>query len=463
MTARTWFEQSGEFDLALERWETLPAAQKTFNSFRVMIQKEFAKHNKHDKQTAKGTGRGLANSITAAEEAEIQAMAMAEFVNAVTAQTNAQMEKMMEMFKEAMSAKPSGVSPNTTFTHPKCPHCSRRHPKPDDCWELEKNASKRPKNWKPVAERKKKCGEEKSSEQWRPGKVEINKLTKGFTYLVTSGLSPPPPKRPDPPPTSSDQKADCFPQGVDCCIKAVLPPPLSKVSKKWARRVNKWKERRKKRVEEEALLDSAATSSFTQSGQGLQLTGKSDKFVRAANGGLMKAESTALFGLSKLRTGAREALVVPELKPKALVSVSPLANNGYTTIFHPYDEGVTVHDANTFELTFNAPPVLQGCRNTAGLWTVPITDHATISQSLNVDEAAMNVYELPSTKEVVRFLHAALGFPTKATLLTAAKKGNLITFPGLTPENITKHFPESDETQKGHMRHAPVSAGSEIN
>ena len=164
MTARTWFEQSGEFDLALERWDALPAAQKTFTSFRVMIQKEFAKHNKRDKQTAKGTGRGLANSITAAEEAEFQAMAMAEFVNAVTAQTNAQMEKMMEMFKEAMAAKPSGVSPNTTFTHPKCPHCSRRHPKPDDCWELDKNASKRPKNWKPVAERKKKSDDKEKNE-----------------------------------------------------------------------------------------------------------------------------------------------------------------------------------------------------------------------------------------------------------------------------------------------------------
>ena len=64
----------------------------------------------------------------------------------------------------------------------------------------------------------------------------------------------------------------------------------------------------------------------------------------------------------------------------------------------------------------------------------------------------MSVYELPSTKEVVRFLHAALGFPTKATLLTAARKGSLVTFPGLTPENISKHFPESDETTKGHMK-----------
>eukprot|EP00956_Cyclotella_meneghiniana_P000230 scaffold288_cov44-Cyclotella_meneghiniana.AAC.10 len=134
------------------------------------------------------------------------------------------------------------------------------------------------------------------------------------------------------------------------------------------------------------------------------------------------------------------------------MSVSPLADNGYTTIFHPHNKGVTVHGAKSFELTFKSPPVLQGCRNEAGLWTVPITDDATISQSLNIDEAAMNVYELPSTKEVVRFLHAALGFPTKATLLTAVKHGNLVTFPGLTSKNINKHFPESDEMQKGHMR-----------
>eukprot|EP00804_Cyclotella_cryptica_P014212 CCRYP_005642-RB/>CCRYP_005642-RB protein AED:0.41 eAED:0.34 QI:0/-1/0/1/-1/1/1/0/496 len=64
----------------------------------------------------------------------------------------------------------------------------------------------------------------------------------------------------------------------------------------------------------------------------------------------------------------------------------------------------------------------------------------------------MNVYELPTTKEVARFLYAALRFPTKATLLTAAWNGNLIAFPGFTMENISKHFPESDETAKGHMK-----------
>ena len=102
-TALCWFQQSGEFDSALELWEAKPAAQKTLSAFWVYIQKEFAKHNKRDKQTAKVSGRGIANA-TAEEEAELNALAMAEIVNAVTAQNNVQMEKMMDMFKASLEA-----------------------------------------------------------------------------------------------------------------------------------------------------------------------------------------------------------------------------------------------------------------------------------------------------------------------------------------------------------------------
>ena len=83
---------------------------------------------------------------------------------------------------------------------------------------------------------------------------------------------------------------------------------------------------------------------------------------------------------------------------------------------------------------------------------VPIMDELQSRSDPNVTEAAMGVYELPSTKEIVRFLHAVLGYPTQATLFTAAQHGNLVTFPGMTPQNISRHFPESDETQKGHMK-----------
>ncbi len=75
------------------------------------------------------------------------------------------------------------------------------------------------------------------------------------------------------------------------------------------------------------------------------------------------------------------------------------------------------------------------------MWTVPLAE-----------EKALNIYELPSTKEVIRFGHAALGFLMKASLLEAIRHNNLVTFPGMTVDHVNKFFPRSNETQKGHMR-----------
>eukprot|EP00956_Cyclotella_meneghiniana_P027015 scaffold59716_cov38-Cyclotella_meneghiniana.AAC.3 len=41
--ARTCSEQTGEYDIALAKWDTLPAANRTLPAFRVMIQAEFLK------------------------------------------------------------------------------------------------------------------------------------------------------------------------------------------------------------------------------------------------------------------------------------------------------------------------------------------------------------------------------------------------------------------------------------
>ena len=200
------------------------------------------------------------------------------------------------------------------------------------------------------------------------------------------------------------------------------------------------------------MIDSGATSHFVKSGAGFKTTGTSDAVIVAANGAPMATTNIVELPIPGLSRKATEALVVPQLKQEALLSVRQLADHGYTTIFHPHKQGVTVHDVGSFKLTTSKPALLQGWREEGGLWTVPLSSDAASSTSLDVKEAAMNVYELPSTKEVIRFLHAALGFPTKATLLTAIRHGNLVTFPGLTTANVNKHFPESDETQKGHMK-----------
>eukprot|EP00804_Cyclotella_cryptica_P028837 CCRYP_008424-RA/>CCRYP_008424-RA protein AED:0.29 eAED:0.29 QI:0/0/0/1/0.16/0.14/7/0/719 len=389
-TALCWFQQSGEFDSALELWEAKPTANKTLSAFRIHSKGICQAHK--TAWNRKRCERGRAQRTSHGRNRQCSTGA-----------------KQRANGKDDGNVQGIYGSHDKTTRHEhtcrgqhehdiKCPHCNLRHPKPDNCWELEKNASKRPQNWKPAAERKKarvnlrrtNDGLGRRSRQSSGGRVRFPLPRHHWTF--------------PPPPNIDTQGQDGVHNTIDCCVAALLP---SKTTLKWARRLARWRTRRKLRTAEEALLDSGATSSLVQSEHDVQLTGKSDKMVRAADGGLMPASSTGLLALTTLRQGAREALVVPGLKPKALMSVSPLANNGYTTIFHPHDEGVT-------------------CSK------VYMTYHRQ--------------------KKSWRFLHAALGFPTKATLLAAARNGNLVTFPGLTPDNVNRHFPESDETQKGHMR-----------
>ena len=65
---------------------------------------------------------------------------------------------------------------------------------------------------------------------------------------------------------------------------------------------------------------------------------------------------------------------------------------------------------------------------------------------------AANVYTLPSIKQVIRYLHAAVGFPTKDSWVKAIMNGNFATWPGLTVDIVKRHYPESVETLKGHLK-----------
>ena len=172
-----------------------------------------------------------------------------------------------------------------------------------------------------------------------------------------------------------------------------------------------------------------------------------------------RTSNKALLINSKLNEQARELDILPELKENSLLSVCKLSDAGYTTIFHAGDGGVTVHWHDDIFIRIKKEAVLKGWRDESGLWRVPIkekvenqnTDTLILQRPLP-NEAASNVYDLPSTEKMVKYLHAALGFPTKATMMKAIRSGWLIGWPGLTIENVNAFFPESDETQKGHMK-----------
>ncbi len=110
----------------------------------------------------------------------------------------------------------------------------------------------------------------------------------------------------------------------------------------------------------QAMLDSGASKTFVESRQKLQLTGRSDKVVVTASGTKPQATHTGLLPTCALSKGAREAIVVPGMSQPALKSVSTLANNGYTTVFVPGNDGVDVFCANDVIISLTAPSALQG-------------------------------------------------------------------------------------------------------
>ena len=93
------------------------------------------------------------------------------------------------------------------------------------------------------------------------------------------------------------------------------------------------------------------------------------------------------------------------------------------------------------------PPILHRIKNNRDkLWTIASPNNEQMRDETH------NVYSLPSMTQSIKYLHAAAGFPVKETWLTAIEAGNYITWPGLTPAAVRKHFPDSDEMQKGHMK-----------
>ena len=157
--ALTHFEKTGEFEPAIREWKALPTSSKTFAKFRVYIQKEFGERRKHDKSTAGSVGRGIANSVIdkqadEMDRLEAQALLLAELANTMAEQSQKQFKEMMEEFTKTLKSKDSPNPQNNgtggkSKTKKKCPHCLMEvYHKPEKCFELEANASKRPEGWK---------------------------------------------------------------------------------------------------------------------------------------------------------------------------------------------------------------------------------------------------------------------------------------------------------------------------
>jgi len=159
-----YVKATGEFDAAVREWEAKPAAEKTWANIKSFISTEYAKENKQNKLTAR---QFKANAI------EQQAEATEELINVLTEKHTSQMEALIrsntEAMKEMMALVKTEKGANNDSKSssnekkkkreekrkkyndaPVCKHCGKKHPAKveDECWELDKNASSRPSNWK---------------------------------------------------------------------------------------------------------------------------------------------------------------------------------------------------------------------------------------------------------------------------------------------------------------------------
>jgi hypothetical protein len=134
-----------------------------------------------------------------------------------------------------------------------------------------------------------------------------------------------------------------------------------------------------------------------------------------------------------------------------------MADHGYIAVFDKNE--ARSYDGTTTTITALEEPIIVAPRyENTGLWKMELDlDFKILGQEhseqfvVGVDEANA-ILDLPNTRQSLMYFHAAVGFPVKETFLDAVRARNYATWPGLTTTLIAKHFPDLDETQKGHMK-----------
>ena len=187
----------------------------------------------------------------------------------------------------------------------------------------------------------------------------------------------------------------------------------------------------------------------------LPILRKSHKHVGVANGGTSQGTHVTSLPIAQLSEQAAEADTFSDF-PHSLMSVGKTADDGTISIFTKH--GVTVHKEDDVLITCKGEPILIGARDEAGRYRIPLIQQRgqwqprkPSKQARRILRQANSVYDLPSTEQAIKWMHAVCGYPVKSTWLAAVQAGNYTSWPLLTAYNGKKYYPETTTTAKGHM------------
>jgi hypothetical protein len=138
-----------------------------------------------------------------------------------------------------------------------------------------------------------------------------------------------------------------------------------------------------RRREHKLTIDSSATSNFVCKELGLPKDGVSNEELSPPDNSKLKTSHKTKLQFEQLLDAVRKAHILPGLK-QSLLSINKMSEGEYTTIFHPGEEGVSIHEQGTLTITTSESPVLQGCKsNQEKLWTVSANQNDQISEEAN--------------------------------------------------------------------------------
>ena len=138
------------------------------------------------------------------------------------------------------------------------------------------------------------------------------------------------------------------------------------------------------------------------------------------------------------------------------MSVGKTADDGTISVFTK--DGVNVFKEDDVLITCKGEPILIGVRDSHGRYRIPLMQRRGHWQPRRPSKKARkalrhanSVYDLPSTEQAIKWMHAVCGYPVKSTWLKAIKAGNYVGWPMITERNVQKYYPETVETAKGHL------------
>ena len=107
------------------------------------------------------------------------------------------------------------------------------------------------------------------------------------------------------------------------------------------------------------IINSGATSHFISEEMNLPKGNKSNKEVHLPDNTTLRTSTKTKLPFVQLIETAREVDILPGLK-QSLFSINKMSEEGYTMIFHPGEEGVTIHKEGTFNIETSELPILKG-------------------------------------------------------------------------------------------------------